>query len=237
MPVWRAALASWNWAMSTVLETGGRAGLQGDFLAGEKRAVLFRGEEPSLDGVAGFRGDLVGILTAGDLTGEQRRSSNCCEVTLLGLLVGNKLEAVGAVFTGVLEMGLEGDWNKFAAAFDAGCLDIELFTEALGEHNKSSSWLDVSSLGDFEGNSDLVGVGFRDLLTGVLVLTLGVFDFSGLSRRLHTSSALSLPGLLKSSAFDLLAFVSFLLDKLTFGLFKASLERPEQGLSPTGIFS
>lgn len=83
----------------------------------------------------------------------------------------------------------------------------------------------------------MVGVGFKDFLTGVLVLTLGVFNFSGLSRRLQTSSALSLPGLLKSSALDLLAFVSFLIDKFTFGLFNANLDKPEQGLRPTAKFS
>ena len=72
---------------------------------------------------------------------------------------------------------------------------------------------------------------------GVLVLTLGVFGFSGLSRRLQTSLVLNLPGLLKSSAFDLLTFVSFFVDKFTFGLVRANLERPEHGLSPTQTFS
>lgn len=72
---------------------------------------------------------------------------------------------------------------------------------------------------------------------GVLVLTLGVFGFSGLSRRLQTSLVLNLPGLLKSSAFDLLTFVSFFVDKFTFGLVRANLERLEHGLSPTQTFS
>lgn len=57
--------------------------------------------------------------------------------------MGNKLDEVGTVFTGVLEVDFEGDWNKFAAALETGIfVDVEVF--AFGEHNKSSSWLDVS---------------------------------------------------------------------------------------------
>ena len=112
-------------------------------MAGEKRAVLLRGEEPSLDGVAGFLGDFVGSRGAGDLTGEQRRSSSCCEVTRRGLLVGNRLEAAEFFFTGVLDLDLEGDWNKFAVAMELGGW-FEVFADLLGEHSKSSSWLVVS---------------------------------------------------------------------------------------------
>ena len=102
------------WTGAGLAGTGAAAGL-----AGEKRAVLLRGEEPSLEGVAGFRGDLEGSLGAGDgaLTGEQSRSSSCCEVTRRGLLDGNKLAA--AFFTGVRDRDLDGDWNKLAAAEEA----------------------------------------------------------------------------------------------------------------------
>ena len=120
------------------------AGLAGDcFFIGENRAVLFNGD-PSLEGVAGFLGDLVGNFGTGDLTGEHRRSSNCCDVTRLGDLVGNNdLVGVGfsdclLSFTGVLEAGLVGEANKLAAALLV-LIGADVLTAGLGEHKRSSS--------------------------------------------------------------------------------------------------
>ena len=72
-------------------------------MTGEKRTLL--------DGVLGLRGDLLGIFTAGDLTGEQRRSSSSWDVTRRGLLVGNKEDAVAREPAGLL-----GDINRLAVA-------------------------------------------------------------------------------------------------------------------------
>jgi len=72
------------------------------FLAGENKDVLLIGEEPNFEGVAGFLGDFVGSFGTGDFTGEQSRSSSCCDVTLRGDLVGNKAEVACKSLTGVL---------------------------------------------------------------------------------------------------------------------------------------
>ena len=138
--------------------------------------------------MAGLRGDFVGNLAAGagDLTGEQRRSSNCCCVTRLGLLLGNRL-LLAPVFTGVLEVdltgvleeGLEGDWNKFEAALDGFETD-DVFEATLGELRMSSNLVFVICLGDLEEeNKDLVGAGFKDCRDGVLGF-VATLDFSGL---------------------------------------------------------
>ena len=146
VPVCRAALAAWNWLISAVNTAGlaAAAGLAGDcFLAGENKAVLFKGD-PSLEGVAGFLGDFVGNFGTGDFTGEHRRSSNCCEVTRLGDLVGNNdLVGVGfsdclESFTGVLVAGFVGDANKLAAALLV-LTGADVLAAGLGEHRRSSS--------------------------------------------------------------------------------------------------
>jgi len=99
--------------------------------------------------------------------------------------VGNRLLDVvfTGVFevdlTGVLEDGLEGDWNKFDAALD-GFETVEVFDAALGEQRISSTSVIVICLGDLEEeNKDLVGAGFNDCLDGVLGL-VATLDFSGL---------------------------------------------------------
>jgi len=223
------------------------AGDAAGFFAGENKDVLLIGEDPSLEGVAGFLGDLVGSFGTGDLTGEQSKSSSCWDVTLRGDLDGNKAEVAcksltGVIvglesFTGVL-MDLTGDEKRFEAALFVTEVEEEVFV-ALGEHSKSSNWFESNCLGDFVGNRAFVGVGFNDLLTGVRDLFIGVLDFSGLFRRLRTSSLVNFGGLLNKSAFEALltSFVDFFADKFVFGLERASLESPEHGLSPTGTFS
>ena len=132
-------------------------------MAGAGAGPVFTGENKILlEGVAGFRGDLLGIFTAGDLTGEHRRSSSCCDVTRRGLLVGNKEEVVALEPPGLL-----GDRNRLAAALLGSRVLQTGPAGTLGELRRSSSWLEESSLGDLE-NNDFVGS--EDCLDGVFGL-------------------------------------------------------------------
>lgn len=219
----------------------------GAAFTGENSAVLFTGVQCFI-GVRGFLGDLATTL-AGDLAGEQSRSCNWSAVIRLGLFVGKRaLVGVGTRdcllgdLAGVLDLGagLVGDRKRLALALAPAWLALALapalegvlsLTLDLGELNRSSTWLDVSSLGDFEVKRDLVGVGTREAREADLG-GAGVLDLTGLlSSMLRISSELSLAGL-SAILTGVTALVTFLPDTTVvgLGLSRASLARLEQGL-------
>lgn len=210
----------------------------GAALTGEKRAVLFTGEQCFI-GVRGFLGDLATTL-AGDLTGEQRRSCNWSAVIRLGLFVGKRAfvgvgtrDCLLGDLAGVLDLGagFVGDRNRLALALAPTLEGVLSLTLDLGELNRSSTWLEVSSLGDFEVKRDFVGVGTREAREDDLG-GAGVLDLTGLlSSMLRISSELSLTGLSAIFTGVTAALVTFLLDTVVvLGLFRASIARLEQGL-------
>jgi len=209
----------------------------GAAFTGENRAVLFTGVQCFI-GVRGFLGDLATTL-AGDLAGEQSRSCNWSAVIRLGLFVGKRaLVGVGTRdcllgdLAGVLALGavLVGERKRLALALAPTLEGVLSLTLDLGEHNRSSTWLDVTSLGDLV-KRDFVGVGTREAREPDLG-GAGVLDLTGLlSSMFRISSELSLTGL-SAILTGVTALVTFLLDTTVvgLGLFRASLARLEQGL-------